>query len=175
MTITRKYVDLLGGTINFQSRKGEGSCFTVSIPMEACKGSEIVKKEYKEDEGALAGLCILMAEDNDLNAEIAMIQLEEYGIDVVRAKDGKEALDIFSNNRDKFDLILMDVMMPNMNGYEATREIRKLDRYIPIIAMTANAFAEDIQASIDAGMNDHLSKPINMDDVIQTIAHNIKI
>ena len=108
-------------------------------------------------------------------AEIAMIQLEEYGIDVVRAKDGKEALDIFSNNRDKFDLILMDVMMPNMNGYEATREIRKLDRYIPIIAMTANAFAEDVQASLDAGMNDHLSKPINMDDVIQTIAHNIKI
>ena len=175
MTITRKYVELLGGTINVQSRKGEGSCFTVSIPMEACKGSEIVKKEYKEDEGALAGLCILMAEDNDLNAEIAMIQLEEYGIDVVRAKDGKEALDIFSNNRDKFDLILMDVMMPNMNGYEATREIRKLDRYIPIIAMTANAFAEDVQASLDAGMNDHLSKPINMDDVIQTIAHNIKI
>ena len=175
MTITRKYVDLLGGTINVQSRKGEGSCFTVSIPMEACKGSEIVKKEYKEEEGALAGLCILMAEDNDLNAEIAMIQLEEYGIDVVRAKDGKEALDIFSNNRDKFDLILMDVMMPNMNGYEATREIRKLDRYIPIIAMTANAFAEDVQASLDAGMNDHLSKPINMDDVIQTIAHNIKI
>lgn len=87
----------------------------------------------------------------------------------------KEALDIFSNNRDKFDLILMDVMMPNMNGYEATREIRKLDRYIPIIAMTANAFAEDVQASLDAGMNDHLSKPINMDDVIQTIAHNIKI
>lgn len=175
MTITRKYVELLGGTINVRSKKGEGSCFTVSIPMEACENCDNVKKEYKADKTELAGLNILMAEDNDLNAEIAMVQLEEYGMNITRAKDGKEALDIFIKNEDKFDLILMDVMMPNMNGYEATREIRKFNRTVPIIAMTANAFAEDVQASIDAGMNDHLSKPINIDEVIKTIAHNIKI
>ena len=122
---------------------------------------------------------VLLAEDNDLNAEIAAIQIEEYGMLVTRAADGKEAVEIFANHpADAFDVILMNIMMPKMNGYEATRAIRSLDdrpdgRTIPIIAMTANAFAEDVQASMDAGMNGHLSKPIQIDEVIKTIARNL--
>ena len=122
---------------------------------------------------------MLLAEDNDLNAEIAEIQLEELGMTVTRAADGKQAVDFFADNpAGTFDVILMDIMMPQMNGYEATKAIRSLDdrpdgHTIPIIAMTANAFAEDVQASLDAGMNGHLSKPIVMDEVIKTIARNL--
>ena len=121
-----------------------------------------------------------MAEDNDLNAEIAMIQLEELGIQVTRAADGREAVNLFSQQpAGTFDIILMDIMMPEMNGFEATAAIRGLpDRpdalEIPIIAMTANAFAEDVQASLDAGMNGHLSKPIVIDEVVKAIAGNLK-
>ena len=108
-----------------------------------------------------------------------MVQLEELGIHITRASDGKEALKIFTSNQPgTFDIIFMDIMMPEMNGYEATKAIRSLDdrpdgRTIPIIAMTANAFAEDVQASMDAGMNGHLSKPIVMDEVIKTIVRNL--
>lgn len=122
---------------------------------------------------------ILMAEDNDLNAEIAQVQLEECGMLVTRASDGQEAVEIFANHpADTFDIILIDIMMPKMNGYESTKAIRRLNnrpggRTIPIIAMTANAFAEDVQASLDAGMNGHLSKPIVMDEVVKTIARNL--
>ena len=122
---------------------------------------------------------ILLAEDNDLNAEIAMIQLEEFGIQITRASDGDEAMKIFAKSpQGTFDLILMDVMMPKMNGYEATKAIRSLKNRpdavaIPVIAMTANAFAEDVQASLDAGMNGHLSKPIVIDEVIKAIARNV--
>lgn len=120
-----------------------------------------------------------MAEDNDLNAEIVEVQLEECGMQVTRAADGEEVVNIFAKHpADTFDIILMDIMMPNMNGYEAAKAIRSLkDRpdggTIPIIAMTANAFAEDVQASLDAGMNGHLSKPIVMDEVVKTIARNL--
>ena len=120
-----------------------------------------------------------MAEDNELNAEIAMVQLEEVGIQVTRASDGKEAVKIFAENPPgTFDLILMDVMMPEMNGYEATEAIRSMhnrpdDSNIPIIAMTANAFVEDVQASIDAGMNGHIAKPIDIDEVLKAIARNV--
>ena len=120
-----------------------------------------------------------MAEDNDLNAEIAMVQLEELGMKVTRATDGKEAIKIFAENPpDTFDLIFMDVMMPKMNGYETTKAIRAMQnrpdaRRIPIIAMTANAFAEDVQASLDAGMNGHIAKPIVMDEVEKAIARNV--
>ena len=125
------------------------------------------------------GVKLLLAEDNDLNAEIAMVQMEELGVRVTRVSDGSEAVKTFAENPpDTFDMIFMDIMMPEMNGYEATAAIRamqnRLDAHrIPIIAMTANAFAEDVQASLDVGMNGHLSKPIVMDDVIKTIARNL--
>ena len=118
---------------------------------------------------------VLLAEDNELNAEIATVQLEEFGMNVERAVDGKNAVEIFRNHpKGTFDVILMDIMMPEMNGYEAAKAIRAMNdrpdgKNIPIIAMTANSFAEDVQASLDAGMNAHLSKPIVIEEVIKTI------
>ena len=175
MAIVKKYVDMMGGTISVQSKKHEGTTFTVDIPLE------ITDKECnKSDTGFsekvnLTGVNVLLAEDNELNAEIATVQLEEFGMNVERAVDGKNAVEIFRNHPEgTFDVILMDVMMPEMNGYEAAKAIRAMNdrpdgKTIPIIAMTANSFAEDVQASMDAGMNAHLSKPIVMDEVIKTI------
>lgn len=179
MAITKRYVDLMGGTITVESKKGVGSTFTVELPMEITDAFEAKKKDYAVGSIDLEGLKILLAEDNDLNAEIAMIQLEELGIRITRAVDGEEAVRCFAEHpQGTFDVILMDVMMPKLNGYEATKAIRSLhDRpdadEIPIIAMTANAFAEDVQASLDAGMNGHLSKPIVIEEVVKTIARNL--
>ena len=175
MAIVKKYVDMMGGTISVQSKKQEGTTFTVDIPLE------ITDKECnKSDTGFsekvnLTGVNVLLAEDNELNAEIAAVQLEEFGMNVERAVDGKNAVEIFRNHpKGTFDVILMDIMMPEMNGYEAAKAIRAMNdrpdgKNIPIIAMTANSFAEDVQASLDAGMNAHLSKPIVIDEVIKTI------
>ena len=180
MAIVKKYVDMMGGTISVQSKKHEGTTFTVDIPLE------ITDKECnKSDTGFsekvnLTGVNVLLAEDNELNAEIATVQLEEFGMNVERAVDGKNAVEIFRNHPEgTFDVILMDIMMPEMNGYEAAKAIRAMNdrpdgKNIPIIAMTANSFAEDVQASLDAGMNAHLSKPIVIDEVIKTILRYVR-
>ena len=175
MAIVKKYIDMMGGTISVQSKKHEGTTFTVDIPLE------ITDKEWnKSDTGFsekvdLTGVNVLLAEDNELNAEIAAVQLEEFGMNVERAVDGKNAVEIFRNHPEgTFDVILMDIMMPEMNGYEAAKAIRAMNdrpdgKNIPIIAMTANSFAEDVQASLASGMNAHLSKPIVIEEVIKTI------
>ena len=175
MAIVKKYVDMMGGTISVQSKKHEGTTFTVDIPLE------ITDKECNKSHTGfsekvnLTGVKVLLAEDNELNAEIATVQLEEFGMNVERTVDGKNAVEIFRNHPEgTFDVILMDIMMPEMNGYEAAKAIRAMNdrpdgKNIPIITMTANSFGEDVQASLDAGMNAHLSKPIVIEEVIKTI------
>ena len=179
MAITKKYVDMMGGSIAVESKKGVGATFTVEIPLELPE--QVIPSEQKQHlHRDLTGIHVLIAEDNDLNAELATIMLEDAGMIVTRASDGKEVVDLFKNNpRGTYDLILMDIMMPNMDGHQAAKAIRALgiERSdavtIPIIALSANAFIDDIQESLDSGMNDHISKPINMEELIDTITKYI--
>lgn len=182
MAITKKLVDLMDGDIRVQSRLGEGSTFTVLLPLEIDPEARAAPRGGEQDADAaadIAGMQILLVEDNELNREIATILLEDKGAVVTEAVNGKIALDTFRDHAPgTYDLILMDVMMPVMNGLEAARAIRALPRpdaqSIPILAMTANAFAEDVANTRAAGMNEHLSKPLNIEKVIRTIAAHRK-
>jgi signal transduction histidine kinase/CheY-like chemotaxis protein len=166
MAIAKKFIELMGGTISVRSHQGEGSCFTVEILFDIAETphTEVADKPKTQ----IHGMKVLLVEDNELNMEIAREILEEEGVVVTEAWDGQKAYETFlASKPGDFDVILMDIMMPVMNGYEAARAIRKSDhpmaKSIPIIAMTANAYREDVEKALEAGMNAHVAKPIHID------------
>lgn len=182
MSITKSLVELMGGDITVQSELGKGSVFTVTLELQ--KTTEDMVSGKAVDHGTfsdsdITGKRILLAEDNDLNMEIAVSILEAMGLDIETAKDGSVALEkIKAKPADYYDLVLMDIQMPMMDGYETTRAIRALDdpdkANVPIVAMTANAFAEDRKNAFDAGMNDHIAKPLDVEVVAQVITEQLQ-
>lgn len=172
LSIAKKLVEYMHGNIQLESEKGIGTTVSIQIPFKL--GKPIENKTKFTELVSLEGLCVLVAEDNDLNMEIVEYMLERNGIQVVCAKDGQEVIDLFEKSEvNEFDFILMDIMMPKLNGLDATRKIRALKRLdaktIPIIAMSANAFVEDIMNSKLAGMNMHLAKPLDETKLIEAL------
>ncbi len=173
MSIVKKIIDRMNGTIVVTSKEGEGSTFVITLPFEIAEKPEEIPAEM-DGEVSIAGLHLLLAEDNELNAEIARTLLEDEGAITTIVNDGQQAVDIFSRNKPgTFDAILMDIMMPEMDGLSATKAIRALDREdaktIPIIAMTANAFDEDEKKCMEAGMNAHLVKPLDIQKMKEAV------
>lgn len=177
-SIAKQLVELMGGTMSFTSTLGQGTTFTIRLPFEQCKRSEIPQAVRVDavDVDAVRGLRVLLVEDNDLNAEIAQFTLDRAGAVVTHVKDGESAVETFAASAPhEYDVVLMDIMMPGIDGLEATRQIRALDREdaatTPIIAVSANAFADDRRLSREAGMNAHLSKPVSSQDLVEALAH----
>ena len=174
MPITKKLVEKMGGAITFESEKGVGTTFVIRIPFKIDLDADKREEQKDVSEKSIKGLHILLAEDNELNMEIAEFAIQNEGAEVTKAWNGQEAVEIFEKSRSgEFDVILMDIMMPVMNGYKATKMIRSLDRAdakeVPIIAMTANAFAEDRIRVKEAGMNEHVAKPVDVELLIKVI------
>ena len=174
MSIVKNLINKMKGTITLQTKQGEGTTFTITLPVKldtVC----LEEAEIEEEETSIEGMKILLVEDNDLNLEVAQYILEDAGAEIVVARNGLESVELFEQSEsDSFDVILMDVMMPVMDGLTATKKIRKLRRKdaktVPIIAMTANVFNEDIIAAKEAGMNEHIAKPLDFDKLIHTLA-----
>lgn len=177
-SIAKQLVELMGGTMSFTSTLGQGTTFTIRLPFEQCKRSEIPQAVRVDavDVDAVRGLRVLLVEDNELNAEIAQFTLDRAGAVVVHAKDGESAVETFAASAPhEYDVVLMDIMMPGIDGLEATRQIRALDREdaatTPIIAVSANAFADDRRLSREAGMDAHLSKAVSAQELVEALAH----
>ena len=176
MSIVKNLINKMKGTITLETMQGKGTTFTITLPVKidtVC----LEEKESEEEETSIEGMKILLVEDNDLNLEVAQYILEDAGADIIVARDGLESIELFKQSKiNSFDVILMDVMMPVMDGLTATKKIRKLKRKdaktVPIIAMTANVFNEDIIAAKEAGMNEHIAKPLDFDKLIHTLAKN---
>ena len=177
MPITKKLVEKMGGTITFESEKGVGTTFVIRVPFKIDPDADKREEQKEVSEKSIKGLHILLAEDNELNMEIAEFVLQNEGADVSKAWNGQEAVELFRNSEPgEFDVILMDIMMPVMNGYEATKMIRSLDREdakeVPIIAMTANAFTEDRIRAKEAGMDEHVAKPVDV-ELLKKVIHKL--
>ena len=179
MAISKKLVEEMGGTITFESKKGVGTTFVIRVPFKIDLDADKREESKEVSEKSIKGMHVLLAEDNELNMEIAEFLLQNEGAEVTKAWNGQEIVELFRKSESgEFDVILMDIMMPIINGYEAAKRIRSLDREdakkIPIIAMTANAFTEDRIRAKEAGMDEHVAKPIDVELLIKVIHKLVK-